>query len=145
MRDVEFLAELFLLTMHGVLDGSGDLLDDFFAEYDEEIPDEDQHRERFDAVLTYLELLPLDWKKTRWRNLADLYALWAALLRIYDDESDEWPNEDEVALRLAAFSDALKAPEDERERAYADAVRQGQSKDTNREIRADILEALLRE
>src|SRR4051812_18979941 len=35
MRDVEFIAEIWLLTMHGVLDGSADGLDDYFAEYDD--------------------------------------------------------------------------------------------------------------
>ena len=31
MRDVEFVSELFLLTMHGVLDGAPQLLDQFYA------------------------------------------------------------------------------------------------------------------
>ena len=36
MKDVEYVSVLFILTMHGIQEG--DALDDFYAEYDEEIP-----------------------------------------------------------------------------------------------------------
>ncbi|MEA2361291.1 MAG: hypothetical protein QOD71_436 [Thermoleophilaceae bacterium] len=143
MRDVEFVAELFLLTMHGVLEGSADLLDDYFAEYDEVIPDEDDHREAYDEVLDYLDDMELEWKKTRWRNLADLYSLWAALL-ILGAES-ELPDPGEAGDRLTSFSQALEDPSEGPERDYSDAVRQGQGKRENRQTRADILVDLLRE
>src|SRR5439155_27258727 len=45
------------------------------ANYDEGIPDEERHRARFDAVLAYLTGLPLEWRNSRFRNLADLYGL----------------------------------------------------------------------
>lgn len=38
MRDVEFVSELFLLTMHGVQDGKPSILDTYYAEYDSGIP-----------------------------------------------------------------------------------------------------------
>jgi hypothetical protein len=143
MRDIEFIAELFLLTMHGVLDGNANVLDDYFAEYDGEIPDEDEHRERYETVLDYLSRLPVEWKHTRWRNLGDLYGLWAALLTFLDEE-DALPPGDQAAQKLTSFEARLQSPEDGIERDYSDAVRQGQSKDTNRQVRARVLTDLLR-
>jgi hypothetical protein len=144
MRDVEFVSELFLLTMHGIQDGGADLLDDYYAAYDDGIPDEDEYRERYDLVLSYLGSLDLAWRQTRWRNLADIYGLWAALLAIYD-ETDELPDENVAVERLTEFSQRVEAPEDPVAQTYSTAVRAGASKDTNREERARILVDLLTE
>ncbi len=104
MRDVEFVSELFLLTMHGVLDGAADVIDNYYAEYDEEIPDEDEHRARFDAIVHWLTELQIDWRATRWRNMADLYGLWGAI-RMFLAEGQELPDGEESAARLTTFSD----------------------------------------
>jgi hypothetical protein len=153
MRDVEFVSELFLLTMHGVLDGAAHVLDEYYAQYDEEIPDEDEHRAAFDDVLGYIEELPLDWRRTRWRNMSDFYSLWSAVRAL--KESDELPDRSEAAARLTAFSDTQVAileaerasstlPGDDRDRSYFSSVRQGANKDTNRQTRLDVLVEVLR-
>lgn len=155
MRDVELVSELFLLTMHGVLDGAPTVIDSYYASYDEEIPDEDQHRAHFDAIMTWLEELQIDWRATRWRNMNDIYSLWGALRVLLTDE-DSLPDLDEAAEKLTGFSDTQAAilvaerenqplPGTEADLRYFSNVRQGGNKDTNRQVRVDVLVELLRD
>jgi hypothetical protein len=154
MRDVEFVSELFLLTMHGVLDGKAEIIDKYYAEYVAKIPDEEDHLATFDRILEFLRSLKLDWRKTRWHNLTDLYSLWGALDSLCD--SDSLPAAKKAASRLTSFSDmqqeVLKAsrnedplPGKDRDRRYFEAVRQGGTKEANRRARVEILKDLLAE
>lgn len=154
MRDIEFVSELFLLTMHGVDDGKREILDQYYADYEDEIPDETSHRASFDATMDFLKSLKvLDWRETRWTNLSDLYGLWGAVNDLRD--ADQLPGTRKAANRLTAFSetqaDVVAAsrerkplPGTAQDRRYFDAVRQGANKDTNRRERISILADLLR-
>jgi hypothetical protein len=136
MLDVEYVSEIYILTMHGVQDGKASL-DDFYSSYDSEVPDQIGVTRRFRRVLQYLEGLPLDWGATRWANLADLYSLWAAMLELLPDSL---PNPESASERLTAFGIGLEvkgAPEEDRR--YLIAARQGSNKDANRLLRRDIL------
>jgi hypothetical protein len=156
MRDVEFVSEIFLLTMHGVLDGDAEVLDQYFADYDEEIPDEDIHRERYDAVLEYIGDLPLEIAQTRWKNMNDFYGIWGALCHL--KEEGELPDPDQTAERLAAFdevqseilaydserheatvTDGDDRPGNDEEQRYFTLVRQGANKRPSRRARVEIL------
>lgn len=145
MADVEFVSELYLLTMRGVQDGNDEVLDAAYADYDAEIPDEELHDARFQQVLDFLRELPLSWRETRWKNQADLYSLWAAILQL-QQAGQALPAPDGAAGRLEALGHILADAERELEpahRRYADAVRQGSNKDTNRQLRAAVLAELL--
>jgi hypothetical protein len=152
MRDVELVSELFLLTMHGILDGNRELIDSYYAEYAEDIPAESDHRRSYDAILRYLEDIPLDWKTTRWSNVNDLYALWGAVR--LDVTTGRLPAPAVAAERLTSFSEtqaaiaaAAKAreplPGGDAERRYFDAIRQGSNKESNRQESVRILSELL--
>jgi hypothetical protein len=154
MRDVEFVSELFLLTMHGVLDGASQLLDQFYADYTEEIPDEEEHRARFDAVVGWLDALPLDWRATRWRNMNDLYALWGVAAQFAHEGA--FPDAQIAADRLTAFSETQAAilaaerndeprPGTAQDQRYYSNVRQGANKEANRRILVETLQELLAE
>jgi hypothetical protein len=152
MRDVELVSELFLLTMHGILDGKPEIIDGYYAAYADQIPDENEHRAAYDSILRYLDDLPLEWKATRWSNVNDLYALWGAIrqqLRL-----GRLPEPPVAAKRLTDFSEmqtaitqAAKAqqqlPGDDRDRRYYDAIRQGSNKEANRQESVNILSELL--
>lgn len=79
MKDVEFISELFLLTMLGVESYSIDLLDEHYGHYDENIPDEEKHRKNFDKVKQMIIKLNLDIPNTRFVYYSDFYSLWGAL------------------------------------------------------------------
>ena len=143
MLDVEYVSEIFLLTRFGVLDGNPNVLDDYYAEFDGEIPEEDESMERFYRVLEWLDSLALPWASTRWNNLGDFYGLWAAALSL--DALSSFPDPAIAVQRLADFSTSLEQPQSEAELRYSDAVRQGSNKASSRQIRAEILTELLTE
>ena len=144
MADVEFVSELYLLTMRGVQDGNDEVLDEAYADYDAEIPEEDVHDRRFQQALDVLRGLPLSWRESRWKNQADLYSLWAAVLAVGD--AGLQIDRDGAVQRLLQLHEAMADPArdwSEPERRYSDAVRQGSNKGTNRQLRAELLRGVL--
>lgn len=140
MLDVEYVSEIYLLTMHGILDGSPALLDKYYAEYDEEIPGDDLVEEKYDSIREWIG--GLDLNGTRWTNLGDFYSLWAAVRAILESGS-ELPDPESAEKMLRDFGDRVATPKRKVDRDYSDAVRQGTNKDTSRKTRADIVERLL--
>lgn len=139
MLDVEYVSEIYLLTMHGIIDGNPSVLDSFYAQYDEEIPEDDVAEVAYADILEWVS--GIDLAGTRWRNLGDLYSLWAATRELIRRES--LPDQREAELRLRAFGERVADPKTARERSSSDAVRQGTNKDTSRKTRAEILELVL--
>jgi hypothetical protein len=122
--------------MAGVQDGDS-TLDEYYANCDEAIPDEDRHDADFRVVMSWLESLAIDWRHSRFRNQADLYSLWAAALGLA--RSAELPPPEEAAPRLEAFETEVEGGKTDRAVSYADFARQGSNKDTNRSARARTL------
>lgn len=135
MLDVEYVSEIFLLTMHGVQDGSPNKLDDYYAQYDDEIPDEAATTSHFFAILDWFS--KVDLSGTRFTNLGDFYSLWGAVMSELEKNSVLDPAQ--ARARLQEFSDAVATPSTDDERAYSDAVRQGTNKESSRQIRVDVL------
>ena len=98
MRDVEFMAELWLLTAHGAMATTGDRLDEFFAEYDEEIPNYEETKTKFDWAKAQVGALQdlYNLAQSRFRNFADFYGLFGAILEHAPKKIDPT----EVAQRL---------------------------------------------
>lgn len=150
MADVEFVSEVFLLTMHGILDGSASVIDDYYAAYDEEIPDEDRHRRQYEATKKAVMGMGANFfVTTRFRNLEDFYSLWSAF-RLLPGKASTIDYE-KTRRKLVAFAKKVDdipqsdQPADTSTDAarYSNAIRQGSNKKANRELRADILKALL--
>lgn len=126
MKDIEFVSEILLLTMNGISDGKADVLDKFYAEYEEIIPDEELHRERYERCKNIILDMGLPIKETRLSNMSDFYTLWAAISYKMDmiinlDATKSnilsfLQEIDEVHKGLSSSSDAV---------AYYNAVRQG--------------------
>lgn len=150
MRDVEFVSEIFLLTACGVQDGHPDVLDRAYAMYDDEesFQDVENHRATYEECRGVMERLGSPFlRSSRFNNLHDFYSLWAAFLHHVDvaDHIDH----DATRIQLQEFSERVTFPErilpnDEDGLRYSDAVRQGANKGTNRRVRAEILERLIR-
>jgi hypothetical protein len=150
MKDVEFVSEIFLLTVHGVKDLNPNVLDEYYAEYDDEEGFEavEKHRRAYEGCMSIMERLGVSFfRETRFSNLADFYSLWAALLE-YADQPDDIDYE-ETRKELKAFSELMMIPnnipaENEIALKYSDAVRQGTNKKENRQIRAEILKGFIK-
>jgi hypothetical protein len=139
MLDVEYVSEIYLLTMHGVRDGSPAVLDAYYADYDEEIPGDESTEEAYTQILEWISSLTLSG--TRWTNLGDFYSLWAAVHALL--KAGSLPEPGEAEARLKYFGERVASPDTDEERRYSDAVRQGTNKEVSRKTRSEILQKVL--
>jgi hypothetical protein len=144
MLDVEYVSELYVVSMRGVQDGK-DYLDNIYAEFDEEIEGEQAADRVFKRTRDFIDSLEdhITISSTRFRNVADFYSLWSAVSNIV--RSDKTPvNSRAAAKRLVDFQTEVEEQASERARSYLLAARQGSNKGANRELRAGILEEVLK-
>jgi hypothetical protein len=138
MRDVEFIAELFLLTMHGIESSEADKLDQRFADYDEEIPDLENVQIRFEWAKSEIAMLNkcLNIDETRLKNFSDFYSLFAAILSLY-------PKPLNIAATCGQILEFLEKLEnefdDEGVTAYLRAVRGAANDAPERNVRAAVI------
>ncbi|MCK2237110.1 MULTISPECIES: DUF262 domain-containing protein [unclassified Crossiella] len=141
MLDVEMVSELYVVAMDGIQDKES--LDNYYADYDEEIKGEAEADYVCDEALRRISevanLYP--FKSFRFKNLADFYSLWAAVIKIAGE--GVVPEAAQIAARLTDFADEYKAQHSNRSRNYRLAVVQGSNKKTNREIRAEVLRKVI--
>lgn len=144
MLDVEYVSEFYVVCLDGIHDGK-DYLDLIYAQYDEDIPDEERVDRRFRATREYLTSLnaELVLSSTRFRNVADFYALWAAI-GAPDQKLSELLKPDKAAVALTSFQQELETQDSKRSRDYLLAARQGSNKASNRSLRASLLRDVLR-
>lgn len=141
MLDVEYVSEIYLLTAHGIMDGTSSVLDHYYAEYDEGIPGEGDIEPIYNRVLNWLKDLDFTKAGSRWTNLGDFYSLWAAVKELSDD--DQLPEHTDAEKRLREFESRVKDPSTRQDNLYNDAVRQGTNKEASRSTRATILGSVL--
>jgi len=143
MRDVEFIADLFILVMHGIVSSDPDRLDDYFAEYDDEIPNFKANAKRFEWVKKQIAELDgeLAIAKSRYSNFADFYSVFAAIL----ETSPKGINATKTAKALAAFAGRVEDPDtkDDHAAAYARAVRGASNDAKERKDRVDALRKII--
>jgi hypothetical protein len=153
MKIDEFVSEIFLLTMHGVLDGTqSKVLDKYYKDYDDEIPDKDISLRRYKTVMRIIEDLGEDFIRTsRYKNFSDFYSLWASLLPFSDRPNSIDVNGTRVKLTQfeTDYSNYVNNPTPEVAGdnydviTYYDNARQGVNKEANRRARADVLGKLI--
>ena len=143
MLDVQFVSQIFVLTMHGVQDGD-DTIDDFYSEYDDDIPAERAHRRVYNACKGVIAGLQERFgliRSTRFANLADLYSLWSAIRDVVMAGNDDKIDYERTVEKLQSFVSDVSSDEPSREAAgYLVAARQGSNKGPNRELRRAMLQ-----
>jgi len=142
MLDIEYVSEIFLVVMHGIEDGR-EHLDDYYAEYDDGIPDLDRNRRKYEVCKNLIAELGVH--KTRYRNLADQYSLWSAMSKLYDEHSDSLRIDIErTRENLLQFVPKVREDTDDGQgKAYALAVLQASNSIKSRQTREDILKGLI--
>lgn len=138
MLDVEYVSEFYLLSALGIQDGKN-YLDNYYSEFDGEIPGVRKIDRRFNATKEFLSQIhaALDLSNSRFGNVADFYSLWAATTQLV--ESDALPTVSAGAARLEKLEVELERQQSKRAVAYLLAARQGSNKAANRELRANTL------
>ena len=143
MLDVQFVSQIFILTMHGIQDGD-ESIDQLYADYDDEIPEERKHRRTYNTCRAILERLEEEdglIRSTRYSNLADLYSLWAAVRELALAGKASQINYGGTAKNLRIFADQVNAkPQSGDAGKYLVAARQGSNKGPNRDLRRAMLQ-----
>jgi hypothetical protein len=142
MLDIEYVSEIFLVVMHGIKDGR-DHLDGYYAEYDSSIPHLDKTRRKYEVCKNLIA--SLDIYKTRYSNLADLYSLWSAMSKLYDERGGKLDVDVEKTRRnLLKFVDKVSEDSESTQgKNYALAVLQASNSIRSRQVREDILKTLI--
>jgi len=138
MLDVEYVSEFYVVASRGIQDGK-DYLDLLYAEFDTEIENERASDRRFRSARRFLEAVNTEFPLygSRYKNVADFYSLWAAVVRLI--ETDDLPEPQAAADQLARFQIEVEAGKTARSSRYVLAARQGSNKASNRELRAATL------
>jgi hypothetical protein len=149
MIDVEFVSELLLLTMHGVTNKK-DLLDIFYAKYDEELPDEVRYETDFNTALNLFWSIVQDSPNSSYKTRSNFYSIFGACLTYYRETGRRsFRNPQTVSNQLSEFFDKVRAneflddnPEIER---YSEAVTRAASDKNRRVERERILIKIIRD
>ena len=142
MKDVEYVASIFSLTMKGITEGED--LDSDYAAYDEELPEAAVYLDRYQRVKQLMSNFVELVKTTRFGNRGDFYSLWSALLdKIGAPESIDFAATNTALTAFAVAVDEVPngepghaTPDAQR---YSQAVRAGVTKQQNRQIRKELL------
>ena len=142
MLDIEYVSEIFLVVMHGIENGR-EHLDSYYAWYDDEIPDLEENRRKYEVCKSLIA--NLDLYKTRYRNLADLYSLWSTMAKLYDENGGNLEIDiEETRENLLQLAQDIRADEeDQLVQDYKLAVLQASNSIKSRQIREDILKTLI--
>ncbi|MGW0873507.1 DUF262 domain-containing protein [Streptomyces sp. NPDC002740] len=142
MQDVEYVSELYVISMNGIQEGK-DYLDDYYAENDREVKSEADADERFIAAQDYLRKVnsSSSLKGSRFSNVADFYSLWAAVSALCEEGT--LPEPGDAGSRLEDFAVEIDEQKTRRSVQYRIAAVQGSNKKSNRELRAKLLHDVL--
>ncbi len=141
MLDIEYVAEIFLVVMHGIQDGRNHL-DEYFAWYDEGIPDLEVNRRKYEVCKNLIASLNVC--RTRFTNLADLYSLWSAMGKLYDENrGDLEVDTKRTRENLLQLAERISDLDDKQTQDYAWAVRQASNSIKSRQTRENILKRLI--
>ena len=150
MLDVEFVSELLIGMVSGPLDKKAGL-DQFYIDYDDQLPDEDRWRRAFRRTRDLAEAV-IDGNLTGWRSKTEYYSLFLARGRlVYDRKVPRGAAVVGARTRLKVFrAKADKAKQkDNRESLpryitdYAEAVTRASTDLGRRLYRIAVVEALL--
>jgi hypothetical protein len=145
MVDIEFVSELLLRAVEG-LTNKKDLLEEAYANYDEDFPEESRYEEEFNAAIQLIKSITTSNNAPLVKTKSNFYSLFGAFLEYYRRTGKaHFENASELADRLTALLAATKsfdpqAPSaDERVRDYYDAVSRAASDKARRARREEIL------
>jgi hypothetical protein len=141
MSDIEFVSELITLTEKGIFNGK-EILDDIYADYDDEIPNETRLYEDFERIFEVVKKLNLSaTSNAPFGKISDIYSLWAAIREIYlHGETIQIQASREALDKL---SKEIESRSTEEGKTYYKHAQSNTSSLSSRKKRADVIRAKL--
>lgn len=143
MKDVEFVAELLILTMDGVQDQQKSI-DSFYAEYDVRFPKKAKIVKEFEQILDSLETIAEFISESRFKKKADFYALFA-VTKVLVESNGQAKDLSGHLKGLQKFDEALQRDPKElrgQHLQYYQTVVEGPNKLAKRRKRIEIVSQL---
>jgi len=112
MGDVEFISELFIGLLHGPQGGASEIIDDYYAQYEDyedEFPGQKTAIKLFDGSLNIIQRALPDIRDSRWSNKTDYYTLFVAIGAMLRVAKMQDKFIDLLRIRLVEFADAIDA------------------------------------
>lgn len=148
MEDIEFVSELLLLAVWGVTNKK-DLLDDAYAEFNEDFPREAEIENEFNVAVNLLNSLVTTQNASYAKTKSTFYSLFGACLEYHKTQGRKsFKNTDKIVTALTDFLiEARTNPKESNTAAveYFDAVSRAASDKGRRVRRQEILLRLLQE
>jgi hypothetical protein len=149
MVDIEFVSELLLRVVEG-LTNKKDLLEEAYAHYDEDFPQESQHEEEFNAAIQLIKSITTPDNAALVKTKSNFYSLFGICLEYYRrSNKNHFEHSTVLAQRVTELLAAARtfdrdAPNPiEPIRDYYDAVSRAASDKGRRARREEILSELL--
>jgi hypothetical protein len=151
MVDIEFVSELLLRAVEG-LSNKKDMLEETYANYDEDFPLEAQYEEEFNAAIQLIKSITNQENAALVKTKSNFYSLFGTCLEYYRrNNKANFDRPARVAESIGKVLAAAKSfnPEapnpDERVRDYYDAVSRAASDKGRRAKREEILSQVIAE
>lgn len=143
MLDVEFVSELLILAIQGVTNKK-DLVDSYYARYDEELPGEADYEKRFSSALTLLLSIFDPNNKMVFKSKSNFYSIFGCMVKYNAlTHKNSLENARAVGTSLVEFINNARNQDFDSDtpdiEAYADAVSRAASDRTRRARREEIL------
>jgi hypothetical protein len=143
MADVEFVGELLVLTIQGITNKK-DLVESYYARYEEELPGVADYEARFTSALTLLWSIFDPGNKMAFKTRSNFFTLFGCMLKYHDaTERNSFNNPRGVQAALVDFINKARNQEFDQARPeieeYADAVSRAASDRGRRARREEIL------
>jgi type I site-specific restriction-modification system R (restriction) subunit len=149
MADIEMMSDLLIGLIHGPQGGSAKVIDEYYElyeQYEDEIPEQNRLKRRFNAVLETIKRLFPDLEGNRWGNRADFYSLFVALGTLFLHQRLPRTSEKKLAAKLLKFGAEVderledpKAKTSDASGGYARAIEKGSNDKARRADRQDAL------
>lgn len=149
MADVEFVSELLILTIQGI-SNKKDLVESYYARFEEELPGVGDYEAKFTSALTLLWSIFDSANKMAFKTRSNFYTLFGCMLRFHDATgNNSFDNPRNVQQALVEFINKARNQEFDDEHPeieeYADAVSRAASDRGRRARREEILWPIIAE
>ena len=150
MEDIEFVSELLVLVVDGI-QNKKDHLEEFYANFNEEFPSENQYELDFRTSLNLLQQVTVEDNQTLIKTKSNFYSLFGACLKYYKEtRRNSFNNPAAVIHSITSLLAEAKSFRGEGEisvavREYYDAVSRAASDRSRRATREALLYSILQE
>jgi hypothetical protein len=143
MLDVEYVSELLIQQMVGIINKK-DIIEDVYAKYDEELPNETEYEAEFNTAISLIWSIFDADNKVSFKTKGNFYTLFGCMLKYYKTTKRKaFQKTEELKSEISSFFKDVRDKDyhldGEKKEEYQDAVSRASSDKGRRESRETIL------